>query len=386
MSHPRNLDNTRPLTSFPRHIDANALRVYMYHGSTKAQLHTKLQDAHVVLTTYETITSGRKSASDHLDRFSWFRIALDEAHWIRNRSTQVFQVLHEFEAQRRWCMTGTPVQNGLNDLCALTRWLRFYPFDRSHGFRKFITDPLSKRNKVGLENLLQMTKVFQIRRVKAGMNLGRMELKTVIVTLSSEERSQYESAKAFIMKAMAESSNKKDPKASTSILRGIQTLRRICCDGLPSRSTAEQDVSELPHLGRNIPCNQCGRVVSQSAQSSIYHGHCGHVLCNACYTRSPSGGDEQDVLEVSCPICGTVEEEPNYLDDASLVGVSDGSVSLTGLTPGLDTEQFIPAKIATVTSKLVDLHHCSFQSDHKRYVPITTSTLRCSTVKKVAHN
>lgn len=361
----RNPDITRPLTSLPRHIDANALRVYIHHGQTKTRLHSELQTAQVVLTTYETITSGRRSASNHLGRFSWFRVALDEAHWIRNRSTQVFQALHEFEAQRRWCMTGTPVQNGLNDLCALTRWLRYYPFDKSHSFRKFITDPLSKRNEIGLANLRQMTQVFQMRRVKAGMNLGQMELKTITVSLSSEERNQYESAKATILKTMAEASKTNDSKPSTSILRGIQTLRRICCDGILPRSTAEQHVSGLPLWSRNIPCTQCGRAVGKSVRASIF-GHCGHVLCNACSTRSPLGGDEQEVLGVSCSICGTIEEEPTSLDDASLTGAYDGRVSLTGLLTGLDTEQFTPAKIATVASKLIELHQSSFQSDHKR--------------------
>lgn len=360
------LKNCRLLTSPSRHIDAGTLRVYVHHGQTKARLHSDVETAQVVLTTYETITLGRRSAAGHLAQFSWFRIVLDEAHWIRNRSTQVFQVLNEFEAQKRWCMTGTPVQNGLYDLCALTRWLRFYPFDSSHGFRKFITDPLSKRNGAGLANLRQMTKVFQIRRVKASMNLGCMTLQTITVSLSNRERRQYEAVKATILQTLAESSNRKKSNPSTIVLQGIQELRRICCDGYSVQAPSERSITNIAACGPNMTCNQCGRAINEAARASIFHGQCGHVLCSVCCAGSSTDGLEEDTGELSCPICGSIEEDPTHLDDSSAIRVYDDSVSAAPFSSDQGIEDFVPAKIATVMSKLLELHKGSWETDCKR--------------------
>jgi SNF2 family DNA or RNA helicase len=46
------------------------------------------------------------------------------AHEIRNCSTKQFQAVHGLTAQHRWCLTGTPIQNSLEDLEALISFLR----------------------------------------------------------------------------------------------------------------------------------------------------------------------------------------------------------------------------------------------------------------------
>lgn len=263
-------------------------------------------------------------------------------------------------------MTGTPVQNGLNDLCALTCWLRFYPFDTSHRFRKFITDPLSKRDEAGLANLRQMTKIFQIRRVKAGMNLGCMTLQTITVSLSSQERRQYEVVKAAILKTLAESSKTKNSMSSTTVLRGIQELRRICCDGLSLQAPTERHLADITAWSPNITCNQCGRTVNEAAWSSIFHGQCGHVLCNDCCASSSIGGHEQEAGKVSCLICGAIKEEPTHLSNESVMSSFQGYVLATPFSPEPSIENFVPAKIATVVSKLLELHQKSLESDCKR--------------------
>ncbi|EXJ67080.1 uncharacterized protein A1O5_09726 [Cladophialophora psammophila CBS 110553] len=93
--------NTRLLTSPPIHIDARVLGLYVYHGQATSRLHSDLETTRTVLTAYKTSALGQRSSSGHLGQYSWFQIALDEAHWTHNASTQVLPILHEFEAQRR---------------------------------------------------------------------------------------------------------------------------------------------------------------------------------------------------------------------------------------------------------------------------------------------
>lgn len=64
-----------------------------------------------------------------LHKIKWFRVILDEGHIIRNPQTQLTKTMCDLEASRRWVLTGTPIQNRLDDLWSLVRFLRLEPFD-----------------------------------------------------------------------------------------------------------------------------------------------------------------------------------------------------------------------------------------------------------------
>ena len=57
---------------------------------------------------------------------------LDEAHCIKDRRCNTAQSAFALQARYRWCLTGTPLQNRVNELYSLIRFLRLHPF--SHYF------------------------------------------------------------------------------------------------------------------------------------------------------------------------------------------------------------------------------------------------------------
>ena len=62
---------------------------------------------------------------------SWFLIAfdqLDEAHNIKERSTNTAKATFELQAKYRWCLSGTPLQNRVGELYSLVRFLGGDPF------------------------------------------------------------------------------------------------------------------------------------------------------------------------------------------------------------------------------------------------------------------
>uniref|UniRef100_V5GKM6 Uncharacterized protein n=1 Tax=Kalmanozyma brasiliensis (strain GHG001) TaxID=1365824 RepID=V5GKM6_KALBG len=69
-----------------------------------------------------------KEALNPLQRIEWFRIVLDEAHTIKGAGTWQSRATCNLSAQRRLCLTGTPIQNTINDLYALVKFLRLEPF------------------------------------------------------------------------------------------------------------------------------------------------------------------------------------------------------------------------------------------------------------------
>jgi SWI/SNF-related matrix-associated actin-dependent regulator of chromatin subfamily A3 len=284
------------------------------------------------------------------------------AHWIRNASTHVFRAISDLEAQRRWCLTGTPIQNGINDIFSLTRFLRFYPFDVRSNIRKFVTGPLSKRDQQGLDNLRLMMKVFSLRRVKTGLGIEPPEERKVMVSLSEQERRQYDEVKAQLLSRLVEMSRSNSSKTSHVVLEGIRYLRQICCSGL-TQAVHEARIGNRPAVDFS-PCDDCGAMIdSVAALHGAFHGQCGHSFCDSCYSTI---SDSVSTLTTArgCPICCEVQDVP-----------ADGKMQEDGLI--FDGNQCdypdrpLSSKLTTVMNSLAELdrtHPRSLEFPEKRLV------------------
>jgi chromodomain-helicase-DNA-binding protein 1 len=74
---------------------------------------------HVLLTTYEYVLQD----AAFLSQIKWQFMAVDEAHRLKNRESQLYDRLQEFKAPARLLITGTPVQNNLSELSSLFDFL-----------------------------------------------------------------------------------------------------------------------------------------------------------------------------------------------------------------------------------------------------------------------
>jgi len=84
------------------------------------------KDAEVVITTYSAFQRSKDMECFH--SFSWGRIVLDEGHKIRNPSSKGNIQISKLEANVKWILSGTPIQNGHKDLLSLAKWIG-YPSD-----------------------------------------------------------------------------------------------------------------------------------------------------------------------------------------------------------------------------------------------------------------
>jgi DNA repair protein RAD5 len=104
------------------------LSCIMYHGADREQNARYLTNYDVVVTSYGTLKSEfRKQQSQNIKSpllsVEWYRVFLDEAHFIRNRRTEQAKAVFKLKAIRRWCLTGTPIQNSLADMFSLLHFL-----------------------------------------------------------------------------------------------------------------------------------------------------------------------------------------------------------------------------------------------------------------------
>ena len=90
---------------------------------------------HVVLTTYEFVTKDKS----HLGSVHWSYLMIDEAHRLKDSRSLLYTVLHSFSTDNRLLVTGTPLQNSLNELWCLLHFLHAdkFPsladFEAQHG-------------------------------------------------------------------------------------------------------------------------------------------------------------------------------------------------------------------------------------------------------------
>merc|ERR1719193_292966 len=148
-------------------VKSGNLRVLTYHGNNRKTSARQLAKYDLVITTYGTVSSEVKGAlgkdkmekegkgkmddmkaaedaehvrsneSELLNVF-WERIILDEAHQVRNPKAICSLSVCKLKAGRRWCVTGTPIQNKELDLYSLVRFLRYKPFDEYEMWKRWI--------------------------------------------------------------------------------------------------------------------------------------------------------------------------------------------------------------------------------------------------------
>ena len=106
--------------------------------------------------------------SGTLARVSWSRVILDEAQTIKNHRTQVARACCSLRAKTRWCLSGTPIQNAIDDLYSYFRFLKYDPYAVYKSFYTTIKVPISRNSLQGYKKLQAVLRAVMLRRTKGG--------------------------------------------------------------------------------------------------------------------------------------------------------------------------------------------------------------------------
>ncbi|KAE8542295.1 hypothetical protein D1P53_001069 [Cryptococcus gattii VGV] len=125
---------------------AEGFTVCLWHGQGRMKA-AELKKFDVVLVSYGTLEASFRRQQRGFKRgdkfikekspmheFEWYRVVLDEAHNIKERSTNAAKAAFALKATYKWCLSGTPLQNRVGELYSLVRFLGADPF--SHYFCK----------------------------------------------------------------------------------------------------------------------------------------------------------------------------------------------------------------------------------------------------------
>jgi SNF2 family DNA or RNA helicase len=233
--------------------------------------------------------------------------SLFPAHVIENRSSKRFQAVHALQARHRWCLTGTPIQNRLEDLSALVEFLRVNPFDNPREFRRVFLEPIDRQDSKGWDRLRSLVQAISLRRTKAALEqeiaLPPPQTVTCQVSLDVEERRAYNLVKRRC--AMAIDSGGGQINTFQLILR----LRQICNHGVDLLPTNLREWLQLTsRFGIHVPlqpeiCESCGLAIQEVDEAAFEVLSCVHQICRTCRLEARKELDLDGALGLACPMC-----------------------------------------------------------------------------------
>uniref|UniRef100_A0A8C1WRS9 Chromodomain helicase DNA binding protein 3 n=1 Tax=Cyprinus carpio TaxID=7962 RepID=A0A8C1WRS9_CYPCA len=174
---------------------------------------------HVLLTSYELVTIDQNV----LKSIDWACLVVDEAHRLKNNQSKFFRRLNDYKIDHKLLLTGTPLQNNLEELFHLLNFLTPNRFNNLEGFLEEFAD-ISKEDQI--KKLHDLLGPHMLRRLKADV-FKNMPAKTeliVRVELSPMQKKYYK----FILTRNFEALNSKGGGNQVSLLNIMMDLKKCC--------------------------------------------------------------------------------------------------------------------------------------------------------------
>ncbi|KAJ9616537.1 hypothetical protein H2200_000256 [Cladophialophora chaetospira] len=306
-----------------KHI-RESLNVTIYHGRSRDREIPKIPDSDIVLSTYQTIAIEspveRPGKRSPLLDYAWFRVVLDEAHIIRRRTTTFYETVSRLQAKSRWCLSGTPIQNRLEDIGSLFAFIRATPFDKTGMFRRFIAAPFehNQTHDRAAKQLGQLIDSICLRRSRRLLRLPSQNEHLRELVLSEAERDQYRQTKKQMSQDLQQAVNF-DRKGKTFGQFHVQLQLRILCNHGTFQKpqswlnrdlqSEREDVYYLRsgQATKEVNCSLCKQPMPHLSTNQVYRtftGNCAHVLCDECLEMQLEDSAERTSKGSSqCPLC-----------------------------------------------------------------------------------
>lgn len=371
--------------------------VTIYHGENRKNLllFSKLKRYDVVLTLYNTLQNEFKKhfaeelakAKEEKRQSTWlpgradirvddnrrayslpffgpgkrfFRIILDEAQWIKNKNTFALRAVALLEAEYRFCMLGTPMQNNIEELFPILRFLSIRPYCFEDKFRTDIALPLKKLSSRRYDDFDREQLMKRLRAVLAAVMLRRTKtlkidgkpilelpekhLRRVDVHMDAEENSYYRDVEQKIQRSARKLLGQSKNQGLDGILALLTRLRQACLHqylieiGEYKRSLTDQaQVRFLRQWMKNwaglyervrlmtpaaiavvkdklqdtedafgddlladVACQGCHNWFSPGMDVLVVQRKCGHIFCGECVEQYFM---DSEITTYKCPEC-----------------------------------------------------------------------------------
>jgi len=258
----------------------------------------------VVLSEFNQVTAlgGNRAMHGGLFSLEYFRVILDEAHFIKNRLSKTAKACYELKAIHRWVLTGTPIVNRLEDLFSLVHFLKVEPWSNFSFWKTFITVPFESKDFIRALDVVQtVLEPLVLRRTKDmktpdGEALVPLPPRTIEIDkieLSKAEREVYEHI--FLRAKRTFNANVEAGtlmKSYTTIFAQILRLRQSCCHPVLTRN-------------KNIVADE----EDAAAAADIANGLADDMDLDALIAQFTASTDEQDANKFGAAVLQQIQAE-----------------------------------------------------------------------------
>jgi DNA helicase INO80 len=197
---------------------------------------TYTQDApfHVLITSYQLVVSD----VNYFQKMKWQYMILDEAQAIKSSQSSRWKSLLGFHCRNRLLLTGTPIQNNMQELWALLHFIMPSLFDSHDEFSEWFSKDIeshaqsnTKLNEDQLKRLHMILKPFMLRRVKKHVQkeLGdKIEL-DIFCDLTYRQRAYYGNLRNQIsIMDLIEKATIGDDNDTGTLMNLVMQFRKVC--------------------------------------------------------------------------------------------------------------------------------------------------------------
>jgi superfamily II DNA or RNA helicase len=208
------------------------LRVALFHGASRALA----LDADVILTTYAVLRIDTGALADR----EWDVVVLDEAQAIKNESSQTARAAFELRGRFRVALSGTPVENRLEELWSVMHFANPGLLGGRGDFQERFAGPIAVGNPEAAARLRAKIRPFVLRRMKRDVlpELPPRTDQVLHVELDEHERAVYDAVRVATRKDVADKLSK-----GGGVLAALEALLRLrqasCHPALVPGQTAE---------------------------------------------------------------------------------------------------------------------------------------------------
>jgi SWI/SNF-related matrix-associated actin-dependent regulator of chromatin subfamily A3 len=388
---------------FLGHLRRGTLKCHVYHGKNRKEVET-LGQFDVVISTYHTIsTIWRQCKGDFVGVKSifsmvWHRVVIDEgehkfaitrpkgmlinaAHIVQNPGSDIAQACCAIQSERRWAITGTPIQNKLTDFASIVKFLQVYPYADTKVFEEEIFRPWQNRygtDPQGFLRLKTLVRAITISRSKAVVQLPRRTDEVHHLDFTAAERTKYEATKVqsrALLEGAISSGNKRGK--TFNALWVLNMLRLVCNHGLLAKSSDERNISQVYQGISNAPSMKitCDSFYSQVLGATAC-SNCGANLLEELLEGLPSAGLEEQPQSapsaaILCEACsfhlsGTGLSSMPWHHNLS--GDNEGSIGSGPAKPAKDENPTFHIEGMSTKIKALVADLCKHYATEKRFV------------------
>ena len=223
----------------------------------------------VIITSYDSL----KRDIDLYENYCFKYVVADEAQYIKNNNTKNSKAIKTINAETKFALTGTPIENSLSELWSIFDFIMPGYLYKYKKFKELYETPIIKeQNEDVMNKLKKQIEPFVLRRTK-GEVLTELPDKTVTILNNEMSEEQYNIYMSYMAQARKEIMSQIDingfEKSQIKILSLLMRLRQICCH--PKLFLREYE-------GESSKLNQCIEII----QDAVLGGH--KILLFSSYT------------------------------------------------------------------------------------------------------